>query len=308
MVKPEDVAEAGDLSRLNDTAAAPIGSVVTSQQGPDIQGGPCPTCGNTGMSTAASFVYALGRVQPRFPRLSVEKEFAQATSQIQTANLTDRQVLHAVLAQSKNRYLARQICWVLSIESIDTYILQPRDPADLDPLIESIRPSPRATDVDIVIGLRGPLAPPELCGGLVAPLVFVDQIYSFDIDGFVKAIPKPQNIAAKAFGAAAEELFTRIIQLADNAGATDDHRALNYVGVRYPAIYALAADLFARDCSLTSVDVRPSRLSGTRNIVDVIFSYTNRRTDVTDKYFCRVDVSEEFPFLVTKLQSFYDRP
>jgi len=42
-------------------------------------------------------------------------------------------------------------------------------------------------------------------------------------------------------------------------------------------------------------------------VVDVIFSYTNRNTDVTDKSFCRVGVTEEFPFLVTKLSPYYDR-
>ena len=29
--------------------------------------------------------------------------------------------------------------------------------------------------------------------------------------------------------------------------------------------------------------------------------YTNRETDVTEKFFVRVDVTEEFPFLHTKL-------
>ena len=58
---------------------------------------------------------------------------------------------------------------------------------------------------------------------------------------------------------------------------------------------------------LTAVDVRPSRLSGTRKIVDVIFSDTNRETDVTEKYFVRVDVTEEYPFLVTKLSPYYER-
>jgi len=41
--------------------------------------------------------------------------------------------------------------------------------------------------------------------------------------------------------------------------------------------------------------------------VDVIFSFTDRKTDVTEKYFTRVDVSEEFPFLVTKMSPYYDR-
>ena len=95
--------------------------------------------------------------------------------------------------------------------------------------------------------------------------------------------------------------------MADNAGATDEHRALNYLAVRDPRIYAKAAEEFAQDFSLSGVEVRPSPLSGTRRIVDVIFSYTNRNTDFTEKFFVRVDVTEELPFLVTKLSPYYDR-
>jgi hypothetical protein len=95
--------------------------------------------------------------------------------------------------------------------------------------------------------------------------------------------------------------------MADNAGATDEHRALNYLTVRYPVIYASAAEAFGRSASLTAVEARLSPLSNTRKIMDVIFSYTNRNTDVTDKNFCRVDVAEEFPFLVTKLSPYFDR-
>jgi len=254
-----------------------------------------------------AYVYALGRIEPRFPRLAVEKEFAQATGRAETAGLTDRQALHAVLGQRQNRYLVRQLCWVLTIEGLETYILQPRDPADLDLLVEAVRPTPSPLDVDVVIGVRGPLAPPELCNGLMVPIVVFDQLYSFDRASLVKAIPKPEKIAAKQFETVSGELFERVLQMADNAGATDEHRALNYCVVRYPAIYAAAADAYGRDCALTAVDVQPSVLSGVRKVVEVIFSYTNRNTDVTEKFFVRVDVTEEFPFLVTKLSPYYDR-
>jgi len=254
-----------------------------------------------------AYVYALGRVEPRFPRLAVEKESAQATGRAETAGLTDRQALHAVLGQRQNRYLARQLCWVLTIEGLETYILQPRDPADLDLLVEAVRPTPSPLDVDVVIGVRGPLAPPELCNGLMVPIVVFDQLYSFDRASLVKAIPKPEKIAAKQFETVSGELFERVLQMADNAGAIDDHRALNYCVVRYPAIYAAAVDAYGRDCALTAVDARPSVLSGVRKVVEVIFSYTNRNTDVTEKFFVRVDVTEEFPFLVTKLSPYYDR-
>ena len=95
--------------------------------------------------------------------------------------------------------------------------------------------------------------------------------------------------------------------MADNAGATDADRAVNYCALRYPAIYAKAADSFAANSSLTGLEVRLSPLSGTRKIVEVIFSYTNRGTDLTEKFFVRVDVTEEFPFLHTKLSPYYDR-
>ena len=52
---------------------------------------------------------------------------------------------------------------------------------------------------------------------------------------------------------------------------------------------------------LTGVEVRSSPLSSTRKIVDVVFAYTNRNTNFTEKFCVRVDVTEEFPFLVTKL-------
>jgi PatG C-terminal len=256
---------------------------------------------------APAYIYALGRVEPRFPSLALEKEFAQATGRAETAGLTDRQAVHAVLAQRANRYLARQLCYVLTIEGLETYLLQPHDPADLELLVEAVRPVPRATDVDVVIGVRGPIAPPELCNGLMVPIVVFDQMYSFDVASLIGGIPRPEQMAAEQFEPAAEELFMRIKQMADNAGAMDEHRALNYLTVRYPAIYHQTTELFGRNASLTSVEVRPSRLSGVRHVVDVIFSYTNRQTDVTEKYFVRVDVTEEFPFLVTRMSPYYDR-
>ena len=123
-----------------------------------------------------SFVYALGRIEPRFPSLSVEKEFAQAVARTGTAGLNDRQTFRATISERHNRYLARSLCWVLVIESLETYILLPRDPMDVDLLIDSYREDPRRDDLDVVIGLRGQIAPPEMCNGLAVPIVVFDQI------------------------------------------------------------------------------------------------------------------------------------
>ena len=272
----------------------------------------CPSCGtapaaNGGPAAAPRYIYAIGRIEARFPRVSVEKEFAQATGRAETSGLTDRQAAQKVLSQRQNRYLTRQVCWVLTIEGLETYILVPRDSADVDLLVDALRATPSPMDLDCVIGVLGPVAPPDMCNGLLVPIVIFDQIYSFDRDALMKAIPKPEKISAKEFAPAAEQLFDRIMQMADNAGATDETRALNYLAVRYQAIYSSVADAFARNSSLTGVDVQPSALSATRNVVDVIFTYTNRNTDVDEKFFVRVDVTDEFPYLVTKLSPYYDR-
>jgi hypothetical protein len=275
---------------------------------PEAEGAPCACeavpgpCGGT----AVSYIYAIGRIEARFPTLAVEKEFMQAAGRTDNSGRTDRQTLHAVLSKPENRYLTRKICWVLTVQGLETYILSPRDPRDFDRLVDAIRPEPTPLDLDVIIGVRGPIAPPTLCNGLMAPIIGFDQMYSFERDALLKAIPRPEKTTAKEFEAAAAEVLDRILQMTDNAGATDDHRALNYLAMRYPAIYSKTAEQFAKDCSLSGVQVNSSSLSGTRNIVEVVFSYTNRMTDFTEKFCVRVDVTEEFPFLVTKLSPYFD--
>jgi hypothetical protein len=141
----------------------------------------------------------------------------------------------------------------------------------------------------------------------MVPIVVFDQLYSFDVDSFVASIPRPQGMTAKQFAPTAEELFLRIMQMTDNAGALDEHRVLNYLAVRYPAIYARTAEAHTANASLNAVDVRLSPLSGVRKVMDAIFSFTDRSTDVVEKVSVRVDVTEEYPFLVNKLSPYYDR-
>jgi len=299
---------ANDMPALTLHSAARTNAVILPQTG-------CATCGGAAGVTELgandawkpSYVYAIGKVEARFQNLAAEKEFAQATGRTDTVGKTDSQTFHAVLTKRENRYLVRQLCWVLTIQGLETYLLVARDPADIDLLVEAIRPASSPKDIDVVIGMRGPIASPSACNGLMVPIVAFDQIYSFDRDALIKAIPKPEKVAAAQFGPAAEELFGRIMQMTDNAGGTDEHRALNYLAMRYPAIYAKAAEEFGRDCSLTGVEVRSSPLNSTRNNVDVIFSYTNRNTDFTEKFCVRVDVTEEFPFLATKMSPYYGR-
>jgi hypothetical protein len=251
-----------------------------------------------------SFVYALGQLDARFPSLAIEKELAQVTGRLDGTGLTSRQVLKQAISDPRNRYLARSLCWVLTIGGLETYIVVARDPFDLQLLVDAYREHPSGDDLDVVVGVRGGIAPPEMCNGLALPVVVFDQLYSFDRDGLIESIPRPASLPQgehERFGAVAREQFDGLIQVADNAGALDEHRALNYLTVRYPRIYEVASEKLGRNFAFTGVEVLRSSLSGVRTLVDVVFTYTHRETDVAEREFVRVDVTEEFPFLARKM-------
>src|SRR4029079_13981028 len=107
------------------------------------------------MPISPSYVYSIGKVVARFPSRSIELELAQAIgrrSAEETKGLAHEEVIYRSLTDPNNRYIARQICYVLTIEGLETYILVPSYPLDIDRLAQAIRPIPGdLTDIDIII-------------------------------------------------------------------------------------------------------------------------------------------------------------
>jgi hypothetical protein len=296
---------AGNPPARPSSSIAPAATAVSPQA--------CSTCGtaaaSNGGTAAPPCIYAIGHLEPRYPSLSVEQELRQATARAgsATVDLTNRQAMVKVLLDTQNKYIVRQLCWVLLVQGVETYILVPRDAADYQLLLNAYRAEPNPGDLEVVIGTLGPIAPPTMCNGLQVPILVFDQIYFFDRESLLKAIPKQKDVEAKKFLAAAGEMFDRIISQSDNAGASDADRTMNYLAMRCDRIYSTAAQAFANNSSLTSIEVVPSPLSGTRKIMEARFAFTDRTTAVVTKSFVRVDVTDCFPFLVTPLQPFYDR-
>jgi PatG Domain len=300
--------------------ASPNQSAATMSSPPTQGAAPqgCASCGapqaipppgqalNRGVPLPPPWIYAIGNIQPRFPRISVEKEFAQAMGGAKTAGLTDGQALHEVLSAPHNRYLARQLCWVLSISGVETYLVVPRQPTDLDMLVAAVQPAVDAEKLDVVIGTKGQVAPPEMCNGLSLPVVIFDQLYSFDRKSLLSSIPVPNDVKPEEFSASAAEVLDRILSATDNAGSADERRALNYLALRYPGLYARVADCFARDFALTSIQGHPWPLSAARRIVEIRLAFTDRKNEFVEKYFVRVDVNDGFPFLVSSLAPYFD--
>jgi hypothetical protein len=146
-----------------------------------------------------------------------------------------------------------------------------------------------------------------MCGGVSLPILVVDQFMSSKRRELIDRIPAPEGAHEDAFRDTSEAVFDRLVQIADNVGATDAHRALNFLAVRYVPLYQQVAAMEGRGSQLAAVEVGVSRLSGTRKIVEPIFTFQNRANGFVEKYFVRVDVTYEFPMIATHLQPYFDR-
>jgi hypothetical protein len=174
----------------------------------------------------------------------------------------------------------------------------------------------------VIIGPRGPIAPPEMCAGLQLPTVLCNQIYSFTFNQFVEEMYRTLNPVVGRTDVSRDvisSMFTEMLKVADNAGETDEHRAINYVILRYPQVYKMASDMLHLDGrvdpgpasmahTLTGVEAKPASVQGVRRIIDVIFRYRNRTTGEIIYSSCSVDVTGQFPFLVRPMSRYYPHP
>ena len=291
--------------------AANVASAACTRCGGAPEKEPCPHCAAAPVPARAAWVYSIGRIFPRFPDLGVEKEVLQAGSGAPVGALeTDR--LIAILKQDEFRYLARQLCWVLHNGESDTFVLSCRDDAEAERLVNRL-PDAETSEhtIQVIIGSAGPGAADSACVATGLLAVTIDHHLTFTIDSFLDALAEAQHddendsAADGAFRAAARDLFARLTVRSGNRGMLDEHRALNYLALRYPALYRVAADAHRDDKML--VDVLARRTPGTeRRLVSVRLVFRGRRTDLLERYQCIVDVTDRFPFLSTSITQIYD--
>jgi len=288
---------------------------------PAGSGNVCSQCGSSTGQVAnpapAGWVYAIGRIVPRFPDLGVEKEFAQAGGGAGAADgILETNRLIEILKEPQSRYLARQLCWVFHNGQTETFTLVCRDAAEAERLVEAM---PRGETADqtiqVVVGSLGYAPADAPCAGAALPAVVVDHHLTFPMSSFIDALAEQgggdkgskgnTSKADEPFRVAAQDLFARLTRRSDNRGMTDEHRALNYVALRYPPLYRLAADSHRDGKSLVDVQVRRGP-GGARRLVAVRMVFRARRTDIVERYECMVDVTDRFPFLSTSISQVYD--
>ena len=218
------------------------------------------------------------------------------------------------------RYIARQLCWTLTVEDEPAYYLALRDWQDLDDLILCLgEPHKRpGSDLVLLVGTSS-LTRVETFPGFEAPVLLVEQVSRYKLARFVKwcevtpPTARPPRTARRGAARPAatpptpEELgaalFGRLARTFDNFGNEDNLRALNYLAVQCKPLYELYAEkVGSGEYTLLSVRVVPSRLEGARRIVNPVFSFQRIGTPTPEMYFVRIDVTYLFPFIKYPLQ------
>lgn len=285
---------------------APLGPL--SPQGASAAGAehPCPECAARAAQPAQAppeqFAYAIGRLDVRFPSLGIEREYQQRERLIADLPREPRNArVRAVL--ERNPHLATRVGWILSVGGNPTFALSPMSAGLKDSFFNALSQSHEPEHFCVVIGRVGPFVNPASYGGLLLPLLMVDQMYvasvaewTAGLEAVAKAALKARDIGEKKFQAASRELFRNITGMPDNMGISDGHRALNYLLMQHPGMFLAAAE--REHHLLDRIETRVQLSAGGRRHVAVILVFIERATGVAERVFCSIDVTEEWPFVV----------
>lgn len=258
--------------------------------------------------TAGSPVYAVGRLRARFPSVAVEREVQALAGSDPQALLAPADVAE-LLSSREHLHLARHMCWVLEGPlNAEACVVTPRDREDLDTFVVAL-----SDDEDVVHAVVGspataetPFACPVRTG---LPAVWADQFLSFKVDEFIDAMPTPPDLgeghAVEEWRQNARSLFNWLTQRSGNLGTSDQHRAMNYLALRYPALYHLTYQQQTAGSLLIGVDARRS-FTADRRAVTVRLTFRNPHTQVVERYQCDADIHDVLPFLAQPLARTYE--
>ncbi len=273
--------------------------------GPEAKPNDAPGCGCDDCvkdNRSEEFVYALGRLEARFPSIGVEREFTQRVASMGGDPAAPRGArLRSGL--EGNLHLARRMCYLLMVGGAPAYVVSPAGSYLLPAVLEAVERIGQEGSWCLVIGRRGPMSSPGSCGGVTAPVVVCDQLYAFTEDEWGASLERQlepvftaKRVVRKDFGALSRNLFHEFVQSTENIGASDAHRAVNYLLMQHPGLFLAAAERAGRQ-RLDRIETRSIHGLGLRRLVGVIASFVDPTTGVPERLFTRVDVTEEWPFV-----------
>lgn len=258
------------------------------------------------------YVYVVGTIHAYFPNLSIEKEFFQAcvlsgvdvsllegvNDEVGLAQLNSNPALSSLLykglGKSQNSYLIREIQWVFNnIDSNEIYNLLPLSDDKLTQFVAALGVENQQV---IMLG--------ELMeeGGIL-----VSNLIPTKSSPLTKTIASEQN-NQKEFS----EMTDEILSLNGNDGFQSFERGMNYLLYHNMKIYTESYSLCYKanptgpnPSGYQLVSVEPfSYWSGKRLIAKVVFHYQGINTGAMQSWYSAVDVTGEYPFMLTEWQRF----
>jgi hypothetical protein len=262
---------------------------------------PCPSCA-AAIPAAEQFVFAIGKLDVRFPSVGIEREFRRCAKLVSgAASMSRGERLRKVL--EANQHLAVRVCYLLVIGAVPAYVVAPPTALVRETILAGLSATDKSDQWAVLVGRQGPVCSPSDCGGLLVPMAVCDQLYVFSVEEWLSDLTtalKPAVGAKKTnretLSKVARELFNQTVSALQNIGATDAHRALNFLLMRHPGLFLAAAERAGKS-ALDKIETRVIHGLGTRRLVAVILTFLDLTTGVPERLFCRVDVTEEWPFV-----------
>lgn len=280
---------------------------TAGQAGPDPAnakpaGTPCVNCGSQ-MLPLEQYVYAIGRLDVRFPSLGIEREYQQRERALHDLPQQPRNA-RIVIVLEKNPHLALRLNYVFLIGGSPVFALSPSWGALKEAFFKALSQSHEMDHYCVMIGRVGAFTNPAAYGGLLLSLVFVDQLYTFSVSEWAEGLTKiaqpaleSRKVETAHFHAISQGIFREVTTMPENMGISDGHRAINYLVVQHPGMFLAAAE--RRGHVLDRIETRVIQAVSGRRHVAVILNFLDRGTGVPDRLYCTVDVTEEWPFVVS---------
>lgn len=290
--------------------------------------------GNLG---ALDYIYVGGYVRAEFDNLGLEKEFERSFASSNEQNdkllfMPDNQIqvlenknwfsdrdycLYKHLSNPKNRYIARQMKWsLINAYRDEMYFLEPNT-EQLNTLIDALKPDENSNKCKIHT-TSDTLTPINVIGSYqITHTEDLPRIHILKLDT-IRQADIVRKIHAQHAGfndSKLRKVVADLLSLAGNNGDTDQDRALNYTLKYNLEVYMGAYELIYKHANshsdretaqLNNVTVL-TEICGKRKIAKVIFDFQNVENSIGQHWYCAIDVTHEYPFLLTKFRRYLPR-
>jgi hypothetical protein len=290
VANPVDIVQAAQVEGTEDIANT-VNNTVTKNTLPAENIAPT--------ENAPAYIYALGRIQAQFPSSSVQNLYDEVVFQKFGPDAKSKS-LFEVLSMPEHLFLAKKMCWVLTIDAVDCYVLHAQTPSLLSAFIKALQPKSNQ-QFEYLVAHLGAYAADDQCAGRTIKIAYVHQIQSFTIDEYCQILSQQTGIELSKI----KPLFNSMLKFCRNGGNLPTQRALNYVSLKCTALYkTFTAPMLAQNkegIEFEQIEAITCSSESERQVMTLIFSYLNPQSKRVEKQHINIDVSEIYPFTCSEL-------